>query len=210
MPKSASAAAHSQPAVKPPLSNIGSHLSQTERNGNNTGARVEEDSDSDDDVVPAGKTQKSGLASLFPSFSTSKYARRQQRKIQLPPGIRDPGVWIKDQGPVKVEAKVWLANQRTFIKWQHVSVLLASLSLGLYNAAGEGNNIARALAVVYTCIAAFTLAWGYIMYMYRAKLIRERSGKDFDAITGPLVVCVGLAVALCLNFGFKVRCWKST
>ena len=210
VPKSASAAAHSQPAVKPPLSNIGSHLSQTERNGNNTGARVEEDSDSDDDVVPAGKTQKSGLASLFPSFSTSKYARRQQRKIQLPPGIRDPGVWIKDQGPVKVEAKVWLANQRTFIKWQHVSVLLASLSLGLYNAAGEGNNIARALAVVYTCIAAFTLAWGYIMYMYRAKLIRERSGKDFDAITGPLVVCVGLAVALCLNFGFKVRCWKST
>ena len=117
-------------------------------------------------------------------------------------------MWIKDQGPVKVEAKVWLANQRTFIKWQHVSVLLASLSLGLYNAAGEGNNIARALAVV--CIAAFTLAWGYIMYMYRAKLIRERSGKDFDAITGPLVVCVGLAVALCLNFGFKVRCWKST
>jgi hypothetical protein len=42
------------------------------------------------------------------------------------------------------------------------------------------------------------------MYMYRNKLIRERSGKDFDAVTGPLVVCVGLAVALCLNFGFKV------
>ena len=99
-------------------------------------------------------------------------------------------MWIKDQGPVKVEAKVWLANQRTYIKWQHVSVLLASLSLGLYNAAGEGNNIARALAVVYTCIAAFTLAWGYGMYMYRARLIRERSGKDFDSILGPLVVCL--------------------
>jgi len=209
MPKSASVAAHSMPVTKPPLPTIGSHLSQhdqdTNGNGNNNG-RVEEEVDSDDDVPAFGKTQKLGrLASLFPSFSTSKYARKQQRKIQLPPGIRDPGVWIKDQGPVRVEAKVWLANQRTFIKWQHVSVLLASLSLGLYNAAGEGNNIARALAVVYTCIAAFTLAWGYGMYVYRARLIRERSGKDFDAITGPLVVCVGLAVALCLNFGFKVR-----
>jgi hypothetical protein len=45
------------------------------------------------------------------------------------------------------------------------------------------------------------------MYWYRSKLIRERSGKDFDGLTGPLVVCIGLAVALCLNFGFKVCRW---
>ncbi|OAL55404.1 SPX-domain-containing protein [Pyrenochaeta sp. DS3sAY3a] len=197
-PKSASAAAHSQPAVKPPVLTVGSHLSQKWQQDN--GNRIIEEPDSDDED---NNQKPGGLASLFPSFSTSKYARKQQRKVILPPGIRDPGVWIKDQGPVRVEAKVWLANQRTFIKWQHVSVLLASLSLGLYNAAGEANNIARALAVVYTSIAAFTLVWGYAMYMYRNKLIRERSGKDFDAITGPLVVCVGLAVALCLNFGFK-------
>lgn len=155
----------------------------------------------------AFNTKSGGLASLFPSFtSNSKYARAKQerRKVKLPPGIRDPGVWIKDQGPVRVEAKVWLANQRTFIKWQHVSVLLASLSLGLYNAAGENNNIARALAVVYTCVAAFTLAWGWGLYVWRGRLIRERSGKDFDNIWGPLVVCAGLCVALLLNFAFKV------
>lgn len=199
-PKSASAAAHSQPVTRPPV--VGSHLSRISQQQENV--RAPEEADSDEDDGP-NRGKSGGLGALFPSFSTSKYARKQRSKIQLPPGIRDPGVWIKDQGPVKVEAKVWLANQRTFIKWQHVSVLLASLSLGLYNAAGEGNDIARALAVVYTCVAAFTLAWGYGMYMYRMKLIRERSGKDFDAITGPLVVCVGLAVALCLNFGFKVR-----
>jgi hypothetical protein len=200
-PKSASAAAHSQPFVKPLV--VGSHLSYRSQHQQDDSGRAAEEADSDEEDGPQmGKAR--GLGALFPSFSTSKYARKQRSKIQLPPGIRDPGVWIKDQGPVRVEAKVWLANQRTFIKWQHVSVLLASLSLGLYNAAGEGNNVARALAVVYTCVAAFTLAWGYGMYMYRMKLIRERSGKDFDAITGPLVVCVGLAVALCLNFGFKV------
>jgi uncharacterized membrane protein YidH (DUF202 family) len=200
-PKSASAAAHSQPFVRPPI--VGSHISHRSQQQQDNDGRAAEEADSDEDDGPQmGKSR--GLGSLFPSFSTSKYARKQRSKIQLPPGIRDPGVWIKDQGPIRVEAKVWLANQRTFIKWQHVSVLLASLSLGLYNAAGEGNNVARALAVVYTCVAAFTLAWGYGMYMYRMKLIRERSGKDFDAITGPLVVCVGLAVALCLNFGFKV------
>lgn len=205
VPKSASAAAHSRPAIEPPLPTVGSHLSHQFQQENGNRINEEVDSDEDDSQLIGNKSKASGLASLFPSFSTSKYARKQQHKIKLPPGIKHPGVWIKDQGPVRVEAKVWLANQRTFIKWQHVSVLLASLSLGLYNAAGEGNNIARALAVVYTSIAAFTLAWGYGMYWYRSKLIRERSGKDFDAITGPLVVCVGLAVALCLNFGFKVR-----
>ncbi|KAJ4347916.1 Phosphate metabolism transcription protein [Didymosphaeria variabile] len=168
-----------------------------------------EDVDSDEDgttVVPGNRS--AGFSSLFPSFSTSKYARRKessQQQVKLPPGIRHPGIWIKDQGPVRVEAKVWLANQRTFIKWQHVSVLLASLSLGLYNAAGEANNVARILAVVYTCVALFTLLWGYGIYMWRRRLITERSGKDFDNMVGPLVVAVGLAVALCLNFGFKYR-----
>ena len=205
IPKHASSAAHSQPVVHQSLPTIGSHLSQQIAQ-DNAGHKTE-DSDSDlDDIQPFGssKSKANRSASLFPAFSTSKYARKQQHKPKLPPGIRDPGVWIKDQGPVKVEAKVWLANQRTYIKWQHVSILLASLSLGLFNAAGESNDIARALAVVYTSVAVFSLAWGYGIYMYRNKLIRERSGKDFDAITGPLVVCFGLALALCLNFGFKV------
>lgn len=188
----------STPGKSSPLVNV-------EENG-----KANEEVDSDEEGAHATMLEESpfsrstGLGSLFPSFSTSKYARKRARQVKLPPGIRDPGVWIKDQGPVRVEAKVWLANQRTFIKWQHVSVLLASLSLGLYNAAGKTNGVARTLAIVYTAVALFTLIWGYAMYMYRNKLIRERSPKDFDSIWGPLVVCVGLIVALCLNFGFKV------
>jgi uncharacterized membrane protein YidH (DUF202 family) len=174
--------------------------------------KTNEEADSDDEdneqaplLADTSFSRSTGLGTLFSSFTNSKYARRhEERKVELPAGLRDPGVWIKDQGPVRVEAKVWLANQRTFIKWQHVSVLLASLSLGLYNAAGEDNNVARALAVVYTAVALFTLIWGYAVYMWRNKLIRQRSGKDFDNVLGPLVVCVGLVVALCLNFAFKV------
>lgn len=149
---------------------------------------------------------RSGMRSLFPSFSTSKYARaHRSNSLRLPPGVREPGRLIKDSGPVRVEPKVWLANQRTFIKWQHVSVLLASLSLGLYNAAGELNNVARSLAVVYTLIAIFASAWGWWQYVVRSRMIQERSGKDFDNVIGPIIICTSLVVALCLNFGFKVR-----
>ncbi|KAI9815794.1 MAG: Phosphate metabolism transcription protein [Pycnora praestabilis] len=171
---------------------------------------VAEEEDSDDDGVrgasQAPRSTMSGLHSIFPSFSNSKYAQaRRQRSVQLPPGVRDPGTWIKDSGPVKVEPKVWLANQRTFIKWQHISVLLASLSLGLFNAAGAGNSVARGLDIVYTLIAVFAGVWGWWIYIVRSRMIEQRSGKDFDNVAGPMIVCIALVVALCLNFGFKYQ-----
>ena len=97
------------------------------------------------------------------------------------------------------------AGPGTFIKWQHIAVLLAVLSLSLYNAAGESNNIARALAIVYLLIAAFTALWGLGIYHVRNRMIKARSGKDFDNVLGPLVVCGSLVVALCVNFGLKVH-----
>jgi hypothetical protein len=208
-PVGSPSAGNSLPKQSLPKESLPRSRSMVQAHLSTENGKTGEEVDSDEEGADATLTEAAptGLASLFPSFtSTSKYARaKRERKVQLPPGIRDPGVWIKDQGPVRVEAKVWLANQRTFIKWQHVSVLLASLSLGLYNAAGETNNVARTLAVVYTLVAAFTLAWGWGLYMWRMKLIKQRSGKDFDNIFGPLVVCAGLMLALCLNFGFKVR-----
>lgn len=201
---SASRSAKGRAASQATLPNSTLHIKE-----NGTGERSdEEDSPTNALEDETDFSKATGLRSLFPSFSSSKYARARQRKAELPPGIRHPGVWIKDQGPVRVEAKVWLANQRTFIKWQHVSVLLASLSLGLFNAAGENNSVARNLALVYTLIALVTLVWGWGIYMYRNKLIRERSPKDFDNMFGPIFVCVGLIVALCLNFGFKYQAMR--
>lgn len=114
------------------------------------------DHDEDEDAyrsVAAWKPQ--GLQSFLPSFSRSKYGQSRQREsIRLPPGVRDPGRLVQDTGPVQIEPKVWLANQRTFVRWQHISVLLATLSLSLYNAAGENNQVAQGLAVAYTLIAA--------------------------------------------------------
>lgn len=208
--KSASSLA---PAIASPVGN------SPARNLDRQQSAPETSTDDDETDHEAGLSNENTLAgrsrmlSILPSFSGSKYARahRQGSSVRLPPGVREPGKLIKDLGSVRVEPKVWLANQRTFIKWQHVSVLLASLSLGLYNAAGEQNNVARILAVVYTLVAIFAGAWGWWQYLLRSRMIQERSGKDFDNIVGPIIVCVGLVIALCLNFGFKVgirnACW---
>jgi SPX domain protein involved in polyphosphate accumulation len=175
-------------------------------------ASTAEEHDSDDDGIQGTDgvdvRDSTGLTSFIP-FSNSRYARRHRQQgrgwedAPLPPGVEKPTFWIKDQGPLKVEAKVWLANQRTFVKWQHIAVLLATLSLGLFNAAGANNTVARALAVVYTAFAVFAGVWGWGVYLWRSKLITERSGKDFDNMFGPFVVSLGLAAALVLNFAFK-------
>lgn len=120
--------------------------------------QVSEEPDTDEDEeVANGKSSwhSRGFQSFLPSFSGSKYSRSRRREsVRLPPGVQEPGRLIKDVGPVRVEPKVWLANERTFVKWQHISVLLATLSLSLYNAAGESNGVARSLAIAYTVIAA--------------------------------------------------------
>ncbi|KAJ5710666.1 hypothetical protein N7488_004822 [Penicillium malachiteum] len=157
-------------------------------------------------VEPVFKQEPpSRMTTIMQSLGLSKPSWMGGETVTLPPGVRHPGIWIKDTGPVRVESKVWLANQRTFIKWLHISILLSSLSLGLYNAAGKHNQIAHALAVVYTFFALFSAAWGWYMYEKRSRLIRQRSGKDLDNLFGPMVVCVGLAVALVLNFAFKYK-----
>lgn len=158
-----------------------------------------------DDAAPSGSAGRSqGLQSLLPSFSRSKYGRsRRNESVALPPGVQEPGALLKDSGPVRVEPKVWLANQRTFVKWQHISVLLATLSLSLYNAAEQNNNLARSLAIAYTLVAAAVGGWGWWIYMTRSRMIQERSGKEFDNIYGPIAVCLALIIALCLNLGLR-------
>ena len=151
-----------------------------------------------------GPTMSYGtLPSLFPSFSLSRYAQSRRQQAALPPGVTKPRQLIKDSGPLQVEPKVWLANERTFLRWQHICILLGALAVSLYTAAGQ-DTIAEYMGIAYIAIAIFAGAWGYYMHMIRRNMIVARSGKDFDNIFGPLVISVALMVALILNFVFKV------
>lgn len=160
----------------------------------------------DTEVEVTDSSKASRFMSFLPAFSNSRYGRRHRQgrsQATLPPGVEKPVEWLKDAGPVRVEPKVWLANQRTFVMWQRITVILGTLGLGLYNAAGMVNKVARALAMVYIAFAVFSASWGYGVYMRRSELIRKRDGRDLDYIVGPIVVSVGLALALCFNFGLK-------
>ncbi|KAH7320931.1 VTC domain-containing protein [Stachybotrys elegans] len=146
------------------------------------------------------------LSSVLPGFSLTKYSRakRAQREATLPEGVVEPEQWIKNMGELKVEPKVWLANERTFLKWQHVCLLQGALAVGLYSAAG-GNILIEVMGIIYLAIAVFTGVWGYAMLRVRRKMILERSGKDFDNMVGPVIISISIMIALVVNFVLQWR-----
>jgi uncharacterized membrane protein YidH (DUF202 family) len=162
------------------------------------------DEQGDEDGETGNQGGYGTLSSVFPSFSLSRYAQsRRERNVQLPPGVTKPAQLLKDSGPLQVEPKVWLANERTFLKWQHICILLGGLAVGLYSAAGE-DMVAEFMGMAYIIIAVFAGLWGYYMHWTRRNMIVARSGKDFDNMVGPMIVSFALMVALILNFVFKV------
>ncbi|KAI1652126.1 SPX-domain-containing protein [Daldinia loculata] len=161
----------------------------------------------DEDGTGNGSTQQRSygtLSSVFPGFSLSRYSRAKRQRAQLPEGVTKPEAWLKNAGPLQIEPKVWLANERTFLKWQHICILLGSLAISLYTAAGE-NFLAECMGIAYIVIAILAGGWGYFMLHKRRDMIVDRSGKDFDNMIGPLFISAALMLALILNFVFSYR-----
>ncbi|KAK4678372.1 Phosphate metabolism transcription protein [Podospora pseudoanserina] len=152
------------------------------------------------------------LSSVLPGFSLSKYSRAKRAReagiTSLPPGVTEPKEWIKNSGPLQIEPKVWLANERTFLKWQHICVLLGGLAISLYTASASskgGNLLGEVMGMVFLGVAAFTGGWSWWVLRRRREMIVGRSGKDFDFVLGPMVVAGALGVALVVNFGIAYQ-----
>ncbi|KAJ3455798.1 hypothetical protein MRS44_017280 [Fusarium solani] len=143
------------------------------------------------------------LSSAISGTSLSKYLKAKRASQVLPEGVVKPTEWIKNASELKVEPKVWLANERTFLKWQRICILQGGLGVGLYTAAGK-DVIAETMGIIYVLIAIFTGVWGYAMLRVRRTMILERSGKDFDNMVGPIIISISLMVGLILNFFFQV------
>ena len=148
-----------------------------------------------------------GATSLFSGLVLSRYRKARQaaaakRNQPLPEGVEEPETRIKNSGPLKIEPKVWLANERTYLKWQHISVLLGSMAVALYMSAGDCS-LAAFTGALYLTIAVVAGFWGWHVHRMRRRMILERSGRDFDNWLGPVGVSSALVLCLGLNFWFN-------
>ncbi|KIM25911.1 hypothetical protein M408DRAFT_330908 [Serendipita vermifera MAFF 305830] len=99
--------------------------------------------------------------------------------------------------PVRVEPKVFFANERTFLSWLHFTVVLGGLSVGLLN---FGDKVGKISAGMFSLVAVAIMIYALITFHWRAAAIRKRSGAPYDDRFGPTVLCLALLAAIIVNF----------
>lgn len=131
----------------------------------------------------------------------------EEEEFVLPPGVTEPKSYIKNNGEVKVEGKVWLANERTFVRWLHTGMMLFFFSVGVQKSAHKSNfpALSKTVSLVYLLITLFILGWGYYVFKKRLHIIYQRSGDHLDNIVGPLIVAASLTFILGFNFTMGLR-----
>ncbi|KAJ2159704.1 hypothetical protein GGF46_002829 [Coemansia sp. RSA 552] len=102
--------------------------------------------------------------------------------------------------PVRVEPKVFFANERTFLSWLNFAIVLGSLALGLLNFGDRTGKIAGA---AFTLVAMFVMVYALLLFQWRAERIRNREAGPYDDRVGPTILVVVLISAVVLNFYLK-------
>lgn len=104
---------------------------------------------------------------------------------------------------VKIEPKVFFANERTFISWLQFCALLLTVALNLLN---FGDQISRICGALFLTISAALAPYALARFQYRAWQLRTPNYKGrFDDIYGPAVLCVLIVAALIINFWLRFR-----
>lgn len=103
--------------------------------------------------------------------------------------------------PVRVEPKVQLATERTFLSWLEFSILIGSIAATLLN---FGDELAFAAAWAFTIIACLALLYSVGLYLWRVRKIRERRAVVYHDKWGPTLLCIGLLAAVAVSFGYRL------
>lgn len=103
--------------------------------------------------------------------------------------------------PVRVEPKVYLAAERTFLSWLEFGIILGSIAATLLN---FGDHVSLYSAWGFTLVACAALVYSAGLYLWRVRMIRGRRAVRYHDAVGPTVLCGGLFVAVAINFGLRL------
>ena len=97
----------------------------------------------------------------------------------------------------KVEPKIYFANERTFLHWLHMGVVLSTLGSGVLAFAKDSQKTAQMYGLALLPISMCFILYALSTMMWRSEQIRMRVPGRWDDPFGPWI----LSVVLCITFG---------
>lgn len=101
--------------------------------------------------------------------------------------------------PVRVEPKVFFANERTFLSWIHFSIFLGGIATALV---GFGNRSAKFSGYLFAFVSILFTLYALYLYQWRAARIRNRDPGPYDDRIGPTAVVIIFVLAMITNIIF--------
>ncbi|KAI4291875.1 hypothetical protein PAPHI01_1149 [Pancytospora philotis] len=151
-----------------------------------------------------------GVASLFSHAEPTPYwmarlaAPMDETAAGTPaatPAVSAAGTPRPVMIPVRVEPKVFFANERTFLSWVQFAIFLGGIGTAML---GLGNDHASICGVLLIIVASIFSIYSLYLFHWRLQRIREKDPGPYDDRYGPtILVCVFL-VAIFLSFIFKM------
>jgi SPX domain protein involved in polyphosphate accumulation/uncharacterized membrane protein YidH (DUF202 family) len=103
----------------------------------------------------------------------------------------------------KVEPKLFFANERTFLSWLQMGVLMSSIAIGIL-AFSARHSQSQAIAVLIMPISLLFVIYALRTFLVRNEKIKTRDANRWDDPYGPVILTVFLILTLLVQFSLKV------
>lgn len=99
--------------------------------------------------------------------------------------------------PIRIEPKVYLANERTFLSWLSVGMLIGGVATALLN---YGSNSTLTASIGFFIAALFIIGYSTYRYLWRVLMIREKKAVEYGDKFGPNMICGVIFLAIFINY----------
>lgn len=145
------------------------------------------DSSSDSTSIKSKTPSSSSSTTILSSESTKSVKLSNIKRIAI---------------PIRVEPKVFFANERTFLSWLHFNIFIGGLGSALV---GLGDTKAVISGSVFIIVSTIFAIYALYLYMWRARRIRERDPGPYDDLVGPGILVMVFVAAMGLSLIFKIK-----
>ncbi|KAI9338980.1 VTC domain-containing protein [Obelidium mucronatum] len=155
-----------------------------------------------------GHSARTSRLGSFASTSESVLASRRPQEAEpvVPLGTPDVvgfqaiDVTKRIVIPVRIEPKVYFANERTFLTWLQFVISLCAVALGLLN---FGDKVGQIAGLMFTIVAVLFMGHAMLLHQWRVDMITKRGNKPFDDLWGPTILSIVLISSVGVNLYLK-------